>query len=93
MIKFIKITAEQYAGITPNENNFYLVGGTKLYLGSKELTTESAVITAMNLVNNESKGNEALYTEIIKLEGDVETSGSIANLLAAMKSTNEGENS
>ena len=91
MIKFIKITAEQYAGITPNENNFYLVGGTKLYLGSKELTTESAVITAMNLVNNESKGNEALYTEIIKLEGDVETSGSIANLLAAMKSTIEGE--
>jgi hypothetical protein len=91
MIKFIKITAEQYAGITPNENNFYLVGGTKLYLGSKELTTESAVITAMNLVNNESKGNEALYTEITKLEGDAEVSGSIANLLAAMKSTIEGE--
>jgi hypothetical protein len=91
MIKFIKITAEQYAGITPNENNFYLVGGTKLYLGSKELTTESAVITAMNLVNNESKGNEALYTEITKLEGDAGTSGSIANLLAAMKSTIEGE--
>lgn len=91
MIKFIKITADQYAGITPNADNFYLVGGEKLYLGTKELTTEADVKAAVALVNDSSKGNEKLYAEITKLEGDAETTGSIANLLAALKTTIEGE--
>ena len=90
MIKFIKITADQYAGITPNADNFYLVGGEKLYLGTKELTTEADVKAAVALVNDSSKGNEKLYAEITKLEGDAETTGSIANLLAALKTTIEG---
>lgn len=91
MIKFIKITADQYAGITPNADNFYLVGGEKLYLGTKELTTEADVKAAVALVNDSSKGNENLYAEITKLEGDASITGSIANLLAALKTEIEGE--
>lgn len=92
MVKFIKITAEQYAALeTKNQDYFYYVGGSKLYLGTKELTTEADVKTAVALVNNGTKGNEALYTEISKLEGDASTEGSIAYLLAALKSTIEGE--
>lgn len=92
MLKFLKITAEQYNTLASKDADvFYYVGGEKLYLGTKELTTEADVKAAVALVNDGSKGNEKLYAEITKLEGNASTEGSIASLLAALKTTIEGE--
>lgn len=91
-IKFLRGTAEQYAAATKNDGTFYYTTDThKLYLGTYELTTEDDIKNAVTLVNSSDKGNEKLYQEITKLEGDAETEGSIASLLAALKTTIEGE--
>lgn len=91
-IKFLRGTAKQYAAATKNDGTFYYTTDThKLYLGTYELTTEDDIKNAVTLVNSSDKGNEKLYQEITKLEGDAETEGSIASLLAALKTTIEGE--
>ena len=91
-IKFLRGTAEQYAAATKNDGTFYYTTDThKLYLGTYELTTEDDIKNAVILVNSSNKGNEKLYQEITKLEGDAKTEGSIASLLAALKTTIEGE--
>lgn len=91
-IKFLRGTAEQYAAATKNDGTFYYTTDThKLYLGTYELTTEDDIKNAVTLVNSSNKGNEKLYQEITKLEGDAKTEGSIASLLAALKTTIEGE--
>jgi len=91
-IKFLRGTAEQYAAATKNDGTFYYTTDThKLYLGTYELTTEDDIKNAVTLVNSSDKGNEKLYQEITKLEGNAETEGSIASLLAALKTTIEGE--
>jgi hypothetical protein len=92
-VNFLRGTAAQYAALaSKSDKTFYYTTDThKLYLGAYELTTEDAVNTAVSLVNNGTKGNEALYAEITKLEGSASTEGSIAYLLAALKTTIEGE--
>ncbi len=92
-VKFLRGLASQYAALqTKDDKTFYYATDThKLYLGGYELTTKDEIQTAVNLVNNGTKGNEALYAEITKLEGDASTEGSIAYLLAALKTTIEGE--
>jgi hypothetical protein len=78
-VKFIKGSASQYAAMTPNEDTFYYIDGKKLYLGSKELTTEDEVVSAVNLVNDSTKGNEALYTQLQTLVGSGDNS--ISNMI------------
>lgn len=90
MLKFLKITAEQYAALASKDQDvFYYVGGEKLYLGNKELTTEAEVKTAVSLVNDGTKGNEALYSDLQTLIGTTlpalkaEIEGEVVNTLAA----------
>ena len=91
-VKFLRGTAAQYTAATKSDKTFYYTTDThKLYLGEYELTTEADIKTAVQLVNNGTKGNEALYSEIQKLEGSASTEGSIAYLLAALKTEIEGE--
>ena len=91
-VKFIRCTATAFASAEESDKTFYYLTDTnKLFLGSYELTTKDAVQTAVNLVNDSAKGNEKLYAEITKLEGSASTEGSIAYLLAALKTTIEGE--
>lgn len=91
-VKFLRGTAAQYTAATKSDKTFYYTTDThKLYLGEYELTTEESIKTAVQLVNNGTKGNEALYSEIQKLEGSASTEGSIAYLLAALKTEIEGE--
>lgn len=90
-VKFLKGTAAQYAAIQNKDvNAFYFTSDdNKLYLGAMELTTEADIITAMNLVNNSTKGNEALYSTLSTLVGS--GTGSISAKLAALKTEIEGE--
>lgn len=92
-VKFLRGLAVDYANLETKDSKtfYYLTDSHKLYLGEYELTTKDSVQAAVNLVNNETKGIEALYSEIQKLEGDSETVGSIAYLLAALKAEIEGE--
>jgi hypothetical protein len=90
MIKFIKCTAAQYAALeSKNEDAFYYVDGSKLYLGSKELTTEFDVISAVSLVNDSTKGNEALYSELQTLTGDGDNS--ISKMISSAITTAKSE--
>ena len=90
-VKFLKGTAAQYAAIQNKDvNAFYFTSDdNKLYLGAMELTTEADIVTAMNLVNNSTKGNEALYSTLSTLVGS--GTGSISARLAALKTEIEGE--
>ena len=83
MLKFLKITAAEYAALASKDQDvFYYVGGEKLYLGNKELTTEAEVKTAVSLVNDGTKGNEKLYSDLQTL---------IGTTLPALKAEIEGE--
>ena len=55
MIKFIKITAAQYAAITPDEDNFYYVTDTgAFYLGSMHLSDQDLSSYLQSVTNKDN---------------------------------------
>lgn len=82
-VKFLKGTAAQYSALASKDaNTFYFTSDdSKLYLGTIELSTPEGVAAAIALVNNATKGNEALYSAIQTLNGDVTTDGSVAKAI------------
>lgn len=82
-VKFLKGTAAQYSALASKDaNTFYFTSDdSKLYLGTIELSTPKGVAAAIALVNNATKGNEALYSAIQTLNGDVSTNGSVAKAI------------
>lgn len=81
-VKFLKGTAAQYTEAVKDQHTFYYTtDDNKVYLGSIELSTPAGVAAAIALVNNATKGNEALYTAIQTLNGDASTTGSVAKAI------------
>ena len=80
-VKFLQGTAEQYAALASKDANTFYLAGSKLYLGTMELTTPEGVDAAVELVNHSTKGNEALKSAIDTLNGSASTNGSVAKAI------------
>lgn len=71
-VKFLKGLAAQYAAATKDAYTFYYTtDDNKVYLGEIELSTPAGVAAAIALVNDGTKGNEALYTALTTLSGNI----------------------
>ena len=87
-VKFLQGTLENFKAITPDNNTFYLVGGTDLYLGSKKLTNGPDVDAAVSRIATNEGDISKLKTDLAALIGSSE--GSISSQLAALKTELEG---
>ena len=101
-VKFLTGTAAQYTAATKEATTFYYTtDDNKVYLGTIELSTPAGVATAIALVNDGTKGNEALYTALTNLAnkvGDLEdltttAKGTIVAALNSLKSALDTTNS
>ena len=84
-VKFLKGTAESYANLQNKDayTFYYTTDNSKLYLGTIELSTPAGVQAAIDLVNDASKGNNALKSAIDILNGAASVTGSVAQKIAA----------
>lgn len=79
-VKFLSLTAAQYAAATKEQGTFYLVDNTQLYIGEELLSNNAALVQAIADIAKNTSDIELLEKEIAALTGTENEDGETTSI-------------